>query len=212
MIKNKKYLIEDAINFLKSNSKRKFLETIEISVQFNVIPKNKNFILKGYSLLPNPINKSYKIAIFSDVDCNIDGCMNIDKDLLLSLNKRNIFFDILLVNPKTVVHLGKLSKLLNGRKLMPDLKYGTITDDFQFMVSQIKKNYLQFKSDKNFSFNLLVGRIDLPVPDIIENIAVLLNDIKKQKPTNCKSIYIKQLVVSSTMGPGLLIDIDSLNY
>lgn len=209
-ISDKKYKIEDALLLLKNNSPRKFLESVEISVRFTVLPK-KNFILKGYSVLPNAIGKNYRIAFFSEHDIMIDGCIKLDQNTLFKLTKKSLSFDILLVTPVTVVKIGKLNKMLNGKKLMPDVKYGTITTDLDAMVDKIRKNYVTFKSDKNFAFNLLVGKLDLSVSELIENIEVLLSDIKKQRPINCKSIYVKSLFVSTTMGPGINIDIDSLN-
>lgn len=206
----KKYNIEEALVLLKNNSNKKFLESVEISIKFSVLPK-KSALIKGYSVLPNSIGRTYKIAFFSEDDSDINDCMKLNENSLLALTRKNCLFDILLVTPATVVKLGKVSKLLNGKKVMPDIKYGTITSNIPAMVDKIKKNYVKFKSDKNFAFNLLVGKLDMSIPDLKKNIEVLISDIKKQRPNNCKSIYVKNIVISSTMGQGFIVDVDSLD-
>jgi large subunit ribosomal protein L1 len=208
--KNRKYTLESALNILKDVSSSKFEESVEVSLHFNVIPK-KNIILKGFSVLKNNIGKKNKVAVFIDEHIDLEGCIVLTDEQLRNMNKKNIDFDAILTSPSAVVKLSKLTKLLNGRKIMPDIKYGTITTDIQVMLNNLNNNYLKFKIDKNYGVNLIVGKLNLTVFEIKENIEQLIQDIKRQKPQNCKSIGIKKIIISSTMGPGIKVDIDSIN-
>lgn len=207
--KNKLYKIEDAIRILKSISNKKFNESIEVSMKFNVIPK-KNIVIKGYSLLKHNLGKDNKIAILNPLEESNDYISLKDIDLL-TLNKKTINFNILLTSPENVVKLSKIAKLLNGRKVMPDIKYGTITTDLIKTAYDFKNKYLKFKMDKFYSLNLMFGKLDHLEEKLKENLEKLISDIKKSKPVNCKVINVKKIFISSTMGPSIKIDIDSID-
>lgn len=208
--KNKKYTLHGALDILRQYSSTKFKETIEVSIHFNIMPK-KNVIIKGFSILKHDIGKKYTIAVFTDTNEKINNCLVLTQEDLQHLTKKNIKFDILLSSPLSVVKLNKVNKLLNGKKIMPDVKYGTVTTDIVGMVDKLNNNYVKYKIDKNYVLNVIIGKIDLQLSSVKENIEQLIMDIKKQKPQNCKSVNVKNLVLSSTMGPGIKIDIDSIN-
>jgi len=212
--KNKSYSFEKAINFIKNNKTRKFKETIETSIHLNVTPKKKNISIKGYSILPNDIEKNYNIGVFVTKDetitYNDTNITILNEDNIKEFNKKNLYFDIMITNPKSMIKIGKFSKLLNSKKIMPDIKYGTITNDISDTITKCKKNYIKFKNDKNDIINCIIGKIDLESKKLKENIETLINDIKKQKPKNCKNISIKKISISSTMGPGIKINVNSL--
>ena len=211
--KSKKYTFNAALDILKKNSKKKFEESIEVSMQFNIIPK-KNIIIKGYSSLKNNIGKNNKIAIFSnniDEYINFNNVVILNDEILKNLSKKNINFDIILTTPDNVVKFTKLGKLINGKKIMPDVKYGTVTTDILGSLTKLANNYIKYKIDKNYCINLLLGKISLTNNELKENIEQLILDIKKQKPQNCKSISLKNIYISSTMGCGIKVDLDSIN-
>lgn len=208
--KNKKYTLSGALDILCQCSSKKFEESIEASIQFNVVPK-KNIIIKGFSVLKHNIGKKYSVAVFNDTNEEINNCLSLTQDDLQRLHKKNIKFDILLTSPLSIVKFNKVNKLLNSKKVMPDVKYGTVTTDVVGMLDKLNSNYVKYKIDKNYSLNVIVGKINLSLIAIKENIEQLIMDIKKQKPQNCKSVSVKSLVLSSTMGPGIKIDTDSIN-
>ncbi len=210
IIKNKKYIFEDALVILKSICSKNFEESIEASIQLTVIPK-KNIVVKGYSVLKHSIGKEKKIGVFTESNEVLSDCILLNKDNLKDLNKKNITFDIILTTPSDIVKIGKIGKLLSGKKIMPDIKYGTITTDITGMINKLKGHYIKYKFDKNYAANLIIGKIKLPAIKLKENIEQIISDLKSQKPQNCKSINIKKIIISSTMGPGLKIDIDSIN-
>ena len=208
--KNRKYVFDEAVDVLRSVCSKKFEETIEASLCFNVMPR-KNIIIKGFSVLKHNIGKKYKIAVLSETSEKFDNCVFLHDDDLKNLNKKNISFDVILTSPLLIVKFSKLNKLLNSKAIMPDVKYGTVTTDVFGMLNKLNNNYVKYKIDKNYILNILIGKINLSSSSLRENLEQLIADIKKQKPQNCKSVNVKSLVLSSTMGPGIKIDIDSLN-
>ncbi|HIH2762404.1 MAG TPA: hypothetical protein ACYCC8_01900 [Candidatus Azoamicus sp.] len=129
---------------------------------------------------------------------------------MTSLNKKNLFFDLIITTPASMIKFGKLSKILNAKNLMPDVKYGTITTDINSTLDLFKKNYVRFKSDKGNVINSKIGSIDLENKLLIENLFTFVNDIKKNKPKECKNFSINSLYLTSTMGSGFKLDIKSL--
>lgn len=107
--------------------------------------------------------------------------------------------------------MGNINKILNSKKLMPDIQYNTITSNFKDSIEKIKKNYIQYKNNKTNTINCKIGNIDLETKNIKENLETLINDIKKNKPKNCKNIKIKHIYLSSTMSKSIKININSLN-
>ncbi len=211
--RNKIYSFNEAITILKELTNKKFNESLEAAINLNITPKKK-MIIKGYSTLPYFIKKSNKIAIYSDnisdVDINKNDYIIFDNNTFQNINKQNINFDILLTTPSCVIKFGKISKVLSSKKIMPDVKYGTITTNIKEAIKIFKKNYVKYKSDKNHNINSIIGKINLNVNEIKSNIEKLILDIKNQKPKNCKNINIKTITLSTTMGPGIKINTDSI--
>jgi len=214
-IKKQVYSFNKAIDFLSENKNNKFIESVETSIHLILTPKKKNINVKGYSILPHGNNKIYKIAIFTT---DLNKIKNIDKSVkiitdedLNNISKKNIDFNLLITDHNSIIKMGKLSKILNAKKIMPDIKYGTITDNPLDMINRVKNNYIKFKTDKNNIIHCSIGKIDLTSQQLKENIETLINDIKKQKPKECKTMSIEKIYISSTMGTGISINIKSLN-
>lgn len=211
---NRLYDVNEALSNLKSNKNKKFVENIEVSVNLSLLPKNKNFVIKGYSILPHGEFKHGILAVFSidnDLFLNSDSKFkNLSESDLATLNKKNLFFDLIITTPASMMKFGKLSKILSSKNLMPDVKYGTITTDIKGTLDLLKKNYLRFKSDKGNVINAKIGNIDLDDKLLIENLFTFINDIKKSKPKDCKNLDITGLHITSTMGSSFKLDIKSL--
>ncbi|HIH2762707.1 MAG TPA: hypothetical protein ACYCC7_01635 [Candidatus Azoamicus sp. MARI] len=211
---NRFYDVNEALINLKLNKNKKFIENIEVSVNLSFLPKNKNFVVKGYSVLPYGNAKNNKIAVFS-VDNSLFLKSNDDVKLLseaelMGINKKNLFFDLIITTPASMIKFGKLSKILNAKNLMPDVKYGTITTDINSTLDLFKKNYVRFKSDKGNVINSKIGNIELDDKFLIDNLFIFINDIKKSKPKDCKNLAISSLYLTSTMGSSFKLDIKSL--
>ena len=209
------YNFENAIEILKNNKKKKFVESIDTSITLELFPKKKDINIKGYSCLPNNIKKIYKIAVFttnaSELDIKKDDIILFDDKTIKTLTKKNINFNILLTDTKSITKLGNINKILNSKKLMPDIQYHTITSNFKESIEKIKNNYIQYKNNKTNTINCKIGNIDLETKNIKENLETLISDIKKNKPKNCKNIKIKHIYLSSTMSKSIKININSLN-
>lgn len=209
------YIFEDAFNLIKSLKKKKIKENINVSIKLDIIPKNKDINIKGFSCLPNSIGKNYKIAVFSTEKNFIEfekyKIEFFDEKKIKNLNKKNINFDIIITDPKSIIKLGSISKILNSKKIMPDILYNTITTNILDSIEKIGKNYIQFKNNKSNTINCMIGEIDLKTSELKENLENLIKDIKKSKPKNCKIIRIKDIYLSSTMSCGIKININSLN-
>lgn len=211
--RNKTHDFSDALKILKSG-KKKFLENIEVSINLIVLPKSKLFVIKGYSILPHGEPKKLNIAIFS-TDSNkfygtIDNCTFLTESDLINLHKKNLVFDLFVTTPSSMIKFSKLGKILNAKNLMPDVKYATVTTDISLTLNLLKKNYVRFRSDKCNVINSKIGNINLSEKFLLENLCVLISDIKKQKPKDCKNLDIKSLYLTSTMGSSFKIDVKSL--
>lgn len=218
-MQNKKinYSFEKAIEIIKNSKKRKFEESIDISIQLTITPNKKNIIVKGHTILPHKIGKDLKIAAFLVNENEINEAKKSHIDIILQeknindFNKKQINFDLLISTPTSIVKIGKLNKILGAKNLMPDVKYGTITTNISETVSKLKNNYIKFKNDKNDIIHSILGKISSDTQKLKENAEMLINDIKKQKAQNCKSIIIKKIHISSTMGQSAEINLNSLN-
>lgn len=208
---------EKAIELIKNNKKRKFQESVDIAIQLNVQPSKKNISIKGFSLYPNKINKKIKIAAFltTENEINLANESNIDVILqeknITDFTKKNINFDIIITTTSSIIKMGKLNKILGSKGLMPDIKYGTITNNIKETIDKIKNNYTKFKNDKNDIIHAMIGKINLDANKLKENAETLINDIKKYKPQSCKNISIKKIHISTTMGESFEINLNSIN-
>lgn len=212
MIKKQLYDIIDALNILKSK-KKKFLESVDVSINLLFSPKNKTFVLKGYSVLPYGKSNKLKYAIFS-LDSNLffKSELNfkiLNENDLNNINKKNLLFDLIITTPSAMSKFGKLGKILGPKNLMPDVKYGTISNDLNATLDMLNGNYIRYKSDKGNVINSRIGTIDLDNNLLIQNLNILINDIKKQKPKDCKNMTISSLFLTSTMGTSFMIDTKS---
>ncbi len=216
-IKNQVYSFDKAIELIKNSKKRKFIESIDVAIQLNIVPNKKNISIKGHAILPNKINKNKRIAAFLTKDNEITEAKNQNIDIILDeknihdFNKKNINFDLIITTPNSIIKMGKLNKILGSKNLMPDIKYGTITTNITDTLSKIKQNYIKFKNDKTDVIHSSIGKIDLESNKLKENLETLINEIKKFKPHTCKNMSIKKIHVSSTMGCGIEINLNSLN-
>lgn len=211
----KAYSIEEAVALLSGLPAVKFKETIEVAVNLGVDPRKSDQVVRGATVLPNGTGNSVRVAVFAQgaaaeaakaAGADLVGM----DDLAEQVKKGEMNFDVVIAAPDAMRVVGMLGQILGPRGLMPNPKVGTVTPDVATAVKNAKAGQVRFRTDKNGIIHAGVGKIDFTADAIRGNIEALLADLKKLKPSSSKGVYMKKVTLSSTMGPGLNIDISSL--
>lgn len=216
--KSKLYTKEEAVELVKKTSTSKFDGTVEIAFNLNVDPKKTDQQIRGAVVLPNGTGKSKRVLVLTK---NVDqknaakeaGAEFVgDDDLIEKMQKENWFdFDIIVATPEMMPSLGKLGKVLGPRGLMPNPKTGTVTTDTKKAVEDVKKGRVEFRTDSYGNIHTIVGKVSFDDKKLIENLETIVKVIVKSKPTAVKGTFVKNISISSTMGPGIKIDINSFD-
>lgn len=211
----KVYNVVEAATLLNDLSKVKFKESIDIAVNLGVDPRKSDQVVRGASVLPNGTGKTVRVAVFTQ-GANAEAAKAAGADLVgmddlaEEIQKGNFNFDVVIASPDAMRVVGKLGQILGPRGLMPNPKVGTVTPDVAGAVKNAKAGQVRFRTDKAGIIHCSVGQIGFSAEAVKQNVETLLNDLKKIKPSTSKGAYIKRITLSSTMGPGLSIDIASL--
>ncbi|MBL7158660.1 MAG: 50S ribosomal protein L1 [Candidatus Omnitrophica bacterium] len=210
--KSKFYSIEEAIDILKKMPKRKFDETLELAMNLGLNPKDASQIVRGTTLLPHGTGKSVRIAVFCKGDdekkAKEAGADFIGSDeLIKKVSGGFCDFDVAIASTVMMRDIARLGKVLGPRGLMPNPKVGTVTDDITKAVKETKAGKVEFKMDKQAGLHVSVGKISFEKGNLIENIKHLVKAILGSNPHLNKPQVIKSIVVSTTMGPGIKLDI-----
>lgn len=210
--KHKLYNKTEAVKLVKETSKANFDATVEIALNLNIDPKKVEQQLRGAIVLPNGTGKSKKMlviakgeqaAIAKELGADYVG----DLDMLEKIEKENWFdFDIIVATPDMMPHLGKIGRVLGPKGLMPNPKTGTVTTDVKRAIEEIKKGRVEYRTDSYGNIHALVGKVSFEDEALIENIDAFVTHMIKSKPSTTKGIYIKNISISSTMGPGIKIE------
>lgn len=212
---DKLYQLEEAINILKACPKVNFDQSIDIALKLGVDPKKSDQQVRSTVILPHGTGKSLKVVVLAkgekakealDAGAEVSG----DQEIVDKIKSGWTDFDVLVATPDMMREVGKLGKILGPRGLMPTPKAGTVTLEIKKAVEDFQKGKVEFKVDKNSVINSLVGKLSFAIDKIIQNIESLMAAISRAKPASSKGQYIKSLYISSTMGPGLKIDLSSL--
>ena len=210
--KGKVYSVKDAVKILKSAVKTKFDQSVEIQCKLGVDPAANDQAVRGMAVLPNGRGKMPKVIVFSkDESSNAAKDAGADQvggdDLVDKILKGWMDFDVAISTPQMMKEVGKLGKVLGPRGLMPSPKAGTVTDNPAKAVKEIKGGRIEFKMDKFGNVNTAIGRLSFPEEHLVQNADVLLEALFKARPKSLKGILVKSAHISSSMGPGLKIDI-----
>lgn len=210
------YGFEEAASLLKEISRVKFKETIEVSVNLGVDPRKSDQVVRGSTVLPNGTGKDVRVAVFTqggnaeaakEAGAEVVGM----EDLAEQVKAGQMDFDVVIASPDAMRVVGQLGQILGPRGLMPNPKVGTVTPNVADAVKNAKAGQVRYRTDKSGIVHAGVGKIDFEVSALKQNVEALLVDLKKLKPSSSKGVYMKKVTLSSTMGPGLAIDISSLS-
>lgn len=209
------YQVEEAITLLKELSSVKFLETIDVAINLGIDPRKSDQVVRGATTLPNGSGKDVRVCVFAQGDAaeaaKAAGAELVGMDELADdIKAGNMNFDVVIAAPDAMRVVGLLGKVLGPRGLMPNPKSGTVTPDVATAVKNAKAGQVRFRADKNGIIHGGIGVIGFEADALRQNLEALLIDLAKAKPASAKGIYLKKITLSSTMGPGLVIDQGSL--
>ncbi|MEQ8953501.1 MAG: 50S ribosomal protein L1 [Gammaproteobacteria bacterium] len=211
----KSYTVEEAVSLISEFASGKFTESIDVSVNLGVDARKSDQAVRGSTTLPAGTGKQVRVAVFAQ-GANADKAKAAGadivgfEDLAESIKGGNLDFDVVIATPDAMRVVGQLGQVLGPRGLMPNPKVGTVTPDVETAVKNAKAGQVRFRTDKNGIVHGGIGKVGFDGAAIKSNLEALLADLKKAKPSSSKGIYIKKVVLSSTMGPGLVIDPSTL--
>lgn len=211
----KEYTLEEAIDILKENSFVKFDETVEMAINLGVDTRKSDQIVRGTVLLPHGTGKQVKVLVFAKGEKEKEAIQaGADyvgaEDLIEKIQQGWLDFDKAIATPDMMGQIGKLGKILGPRGLMPNPKVGTVTFDIAKAVKEAKAGKIEYRTDKGGVVHVPIGKLSFDREKLVENAIAVLKSVLRAKPPTAKGKYIKKVVLSSTMGPGLKIDISKL--
>ncbi len=212
----KVYPLKDAFKLLKELPPAKFRESIEVCVNLGVDPRKSDQAIRGSVILPKGTGKEIKVAVFTsaaNAELAIKAGADVVglEDLAEKVKAGEMDFQIVIATPDAMRVVGQLGQILGPRSLMPNPKDGTVTTDVVNAVKNAKAGQVRYRTDKAGIVHCMIGKIDFAIDDLVENLEAVMVALKKAKPSSAKGVYVKKITVSSTMGPGLSIDISGLS-
>ena len=208
---DKAYAPQDAMTLIKDNARAKFVESVDVAVNLGVDPRKSDQVVRGSTVLPNGTGKTVRVAVFAqgdqakaakDAGADIVGF----EDLADTIKKGEMNFDVVIATPDSMRVVGQLGQILGPRGLMPNPKVGTVTPDVGAAVNNAKAGQVRYRADKTGIVHCSIGKVDFDADKLVENLTALIADLVKSKPSSAKGIYLKKVVVSSTMGVGVQVD------
>ena len=203
--------VEKAISIVKKNSTAKFDETIELAINLGVDTRHADQMVRGVCSLPNGTGKNVRVAVFArDQKAEEAKAAGADlvgaEDLMESVQNGNIDFDRCVATPDMMPIVGRLGKVLGPRNLMPNPKVGTVTMDVKGAIESAKGGEVQFRAEKSGVVHAGVGKASFDEKKLVENVRAFIDAVTKAKPSGAKGTYLKKIVMSSTMGPSVILD------
>ena len=211
---NKAYSLDEAIALVKTNATAKFDETVELSLGLGIDPRHADQMVRGLLSLPNGTGKTLRVGVFArgpkaqealDAGADVVGA----DDLAEKVQAGEIGFDRCIATPDMMALVGRLGKILGPRGLMPNPKLGTVTMDVKGAVSAAKSGQVEFRAEKAGIIHAGIGKASFEPAKLAQNIRALVDAIQKAKPTGAKGTYLQRAALSSTMGPGVRVDVSS---
>ncbi|MDF0731262.1 50S ribosomal protein L1 [Pseudomonas entomophila] len=212
----KSYNFEDAAALLAELSAVKFTESFDIAVNLGVDPRKSDQVVRSATVLPHGTGKTVRVAVFTQGPAAeaalAAGADRVGMDdLAAEMKGGDLNYDVVIASPDAMRVVGQLGQVLGPRGLMPNPKVGTVTPDVAGAVKNAKAGQVRYRTDKNGIIHTSVGKVGFEAVKLKENVEALIADLKRIKPASAKGIYVKRVTLSTTMGPGLVIDQSSLN-
>ncbi|WP_440997126.1 50S ribosomal protein L1 [Arhodomonas sp. SL1] len=210
------YAAEEAFGLLKELATARFTESVDVSVNLGVDPRKSDQMVRGSTVLPNGTGKSVRIAVFAQ-GANAEAAeaagadvVGMD-DLAERIQGGELDFDVVIATPDAMGVVGRLGPILGPRGLMPNPKVGTVTTDVTAAVQNAKAGQVRYRTDRGGLIHCTLGKVDFETGALRQNLEALINDLQKIKPSTSKGTYLKKITVSTTMGPGVSVDLASIN-
>jgi large subunit ribosomal protein L1 len=213
--RDKNYAVLDALNIVKKAATAKFDESIDVAVNLGIDAKKSDQTVRGSVVLPAGTGKTVRVAVFAQGDkaaaAKAAGAdiVGLD-DLAESIKAGKIEFDVAIASPDTMRVVGQLGQILGPRGLMPNPKVGTVTNDVAAAVRNAKAGQVQYRADKGGIVQCSIGRASFSPEQLRDNLAAFVDALNKSKPTSSKGVYLRKVSLSSTMGPGIRVDLSSI--
>jgi large subunit ribosomal protein L1 len=211
----KTYPLEQAVDLLKTCSTAKFKESVDMSVNLGIDAKKSDQNVRGSTVLPHGNGKSVRVAVFTQgakaAEATAAGADAVGMDdLAAKMKAGDLNYQVVIASPDAMRVVGQLGQVLGPRGLMPNPKTGTVTPDVVNAVKNAKAGMAKFRTDKAGIVHCSIGSADFEKDKILENLLAVMRDIRKQKPSSSKGIFIKKVTLSTTMGPGIRVDVGTL--
>ena len=212
--RNKLYPVADALNLVKEGATAKFNESVDAVVNLGIDARKSDQLVRGALVLPNGTGKTTRVAVFAQgAQAEAAKAAGADivgfEDLAEQVKGGMLDFDVAIATPDAMRIVGALGQVLGPRGLMPNPKVGTVTPDAATAVKNAKAGQVRYRTDKNGIIHGSIGKVDFKAEDLKTNLEALLADLKKAKPTTAKGTYFKKITLSTTMGPGLVVDVST---
>ena len=212
----KLYAIDDALALLKDLPAAKFSEAVDVAVNLGVDPRKSDQVVRSATVLPNGTGKTVRVAVFTQ-GANAEAAKEAGADvvgmeeLAEQMKKGDLNYDVVIASPDAMRVVGMLGQILGPRGLMPNPKVGTVSPDVAGAVRNAKAGHVRYRTDKAGIIHCSIGKVDFAVDALRENLQALLADLQKIKPSSAKGVYMKKITVSTTMGPGVPVDVATLS-
>lgn len=210
------YPVLEAIELVKKCATAKFDETVDLAVSLGIDASKSEQGVRGATVLPNGTGKSAVVAVFAQAN-NADAAKAAGadivgfEDLAEKIKSGNFSADVIIATPDAMRIVGQLGQILGPKGLMPNPKVGTVTNDVTTAIKNAKSGQVRYRSDKGGTVHCIIGKASFDAKALKQNIETLIADLKKAKPATAKGIYLKKISLSSTMGPGILVDVSSVS-
>ena len=212
--KNKSYQLEEAVKLAKETSITKFDSSVELAVKLNIDTKKADQQMRGSLVLPNGNGKTKKILVLAkgaaaEAAKKAGADFVGEADMIEKIEKEQWFdFDVIIATPDMMPQLGKIGKVLGPKGLMPNPKTGTVTVNVKDAIANIRKGMVEYRADSNGNVHAIVGKVSFDEDKLTENLVAFIKEVIKNKPSGVKGTFVKNISISSTMGPGVKIDLN----
>jgi large subunit ribosomal protein L1 len=215
MQREKVYPADEALQLVKELAHAKFVESVDVAINLGIDPKKSDQVVRGSTVLPNGSGKTVRVAVFAQ-GANAEAAKQAGADvvgmddLAERMQGGDLDYNVVIASPDAMRVVGKLGQLLGPRGLMPNPKVGTVAADVAGAVRNAKAGQVRYRADKAGTVHCVIGNVGFEVDALKQNLMALVADLNKAKPASSKGVYMQKVSVSSTMGPGILVDQSTL--